>query len=722
MAALALLAGSFAPAMGSDLVNATLTVDLSGATPQPAFRPDEALGAAIDGTQQGDIDRLLTRKNIAAMKSLGLRPLTYRLRTELGIEVWHWNPTGRWSDSVHKQGYWVSSAALGKPIRLSWGYRLPRRGDTIDNANNDDYSRLTDGDETSFWKSNPYLDPSVLHDGEAHPQWLIVRLDTARPIDAARIAWRAPFATQYQVQYWTGQTDYDRAGRWVTFPHGKMVDGKGGETALRLADQPVVTQYVRVLLEAASGTAPPGSKDWRDRAGYAVREIALGTEGQDGRFEDAVIHKPLHDGQTFTHVSSTDPWHREIDRDKDLEQVGIDRIFSSKLGFGLSIMMPTGLLFDTPENIEAELRYLVRRHHPVRQVELGEEPDGQYGVPADYAALYLAMVDRLKPIAPGIRFGGPSLQSAFSDTAMLPETPGSWNRWFADYLARRHRLDDLGFLSFEFYPFDDICGDIHAKLVEQDGMLRDVMTRFGEDGIPSATPKIISEYGFSAFSGRAMSEMPSALLMANIAGRWLSLGGSAAFMFGYGPNVPSNQHLACAGFGNMMPFIADEDGQADKPMPSFFTANLLAKIWSVPGHGLHRLASTRIEGLADTRVVAFAVRRPDGKLAVMLVNRSPDQAYRFALKRQPPGGAAEALSGPAQVYSYGPAQYAWADLGPKSHPLRTDPPARQDVSGRDIQLVVSADSIVVAIMPERRGSGGAGRTKHVRPGSRHNST
>ncbi len=152
----------------------------------------------------------------------------------------------------------------------------------------------------------------------------------------------------------------------------------------------------------------------------------------------------------------------------------------------------------------------------------------------------------------------------------------------------------------------------------------------------------------------------------------------------------------------MMPFTADEDGQADKPMPSFFTANLLAKIWSVPGHGLHRLAPTRIEGLPDTKVVAFAVRRPDGKLAVMLVNRSPDQVYRFALKRQLRSGKAESPSGPAHVYSYGPAQYAWADQGPKSHPLRTEPPARKDLSGRDIELAVPADLIVVAVMPGGR--------------------
>ena len=73
-----------------------------------------------------------------------------------------------------------------------------------------------------------------------------------------------------------------------------------------------------------------------------------------------------------------------------------------------------------PENEAAELRYIARRHFPVTRIELGEEPDGQYAPPVDYAALYLAAVDRLKGIIPHAKFGGPSMQSGFTVTELTP--------------------------------------------------------------------------------------------------------------------------------------------------------------------------------------------------------------------------------------------------------------------------------------------------------------
>jgi hypothetical protein len=684
------LAGAPAPAPAdapaADAPAAAVTIDTADRS-HATFDPRDALGAGVDGATLGEADRLLTPHNIAAMRSAGLTALTYRLRTELGIEAWHWNPRGTWSDPVHHQGYWTSSDKPGVPIRVSFGYNLPRRGDTIDNANNTDYSRLTDGDEASFWKSNPYLDPARLHDGRPHWQWLVLRLDAPAPLDTVRLSWADPYALDYEVQYWTGNDEYTKGAHWVTFPHGMVTQGHGGVALLRLSDQPITARFIRVVMKASSHTALPGAVDWRDHAGFAMREVGVGTMDSTGHFTDLVHHLAAHDGQTFTHVSSTDPWHRAVDRDTTVEQPGLDRMYASGLTNGRPMLVPVGVLFDNPDNAAAELRYLRARHVPLRQVELGEEPDGQYGEAEDYGALYLTFVDALKPFARGIALGGPSAQDAFTDTWMIDTPDHSWNSHFIAYLKSRNRLSDLGFYSTEHYPFDDICGDIHARLIQQNHQLQAAFARLAAEGVPRTIPWIISEYGFSAYSGRAMADMPSALLMANIVGQFLDQGGATAYMFGYGPNVPINQHQACAGYGNMMLFMADAKGQATTPMPSYETARLLTHGWLMPA-GPHRILASTVSGIPGEWVKSYAVARPDGRIGLLLLNRDP--AHGHALRLPSPARA-------GQMLRYGPAQYAWADEGPASHPSRSLPPARSTLAAGTQSITLPPDSLTVIL-------------------------
>jgi hypothetical protein len=183
----------------------------------------------------------------------------------------------------------------------------------------------------------------------------------------------------------------------------------------------------------------------------------------------------------------------------------------------------------------------------------------------------------------------------------------------------------------------------------------------------------MTEYGLSAFAGRAEVELPSALLHADMLGAFLTEGGSGAFLFGYGPNDVLNQHRACAGEGNLMLYEEDASGAVRWPMPAYWGARLEVGPWAQPGHGLNSLYRAAWtpdvkDAGAAVAVTAYALKRPDGRWSVMLLNRDAHRSVslRLALASGHP------LKGPLEGWRYSPADYAWDEA--KARPSRDKPP------------------------------------------------
>jgi F5/8 type C domain len=692
---------------GSPPVVVTVSADRRLTT----FRPERDWGAALDGHDLSEAATTFTAKNIAAMKSAGLGPITYRLRTELGIETWHWNPSGRWSDPTHHQGYWISSASSPKPIEMSFGYRLPRRGRTIDDANNDSYSRIDDGDTTSFWKTNPYLDSRYTHDPESeHPQWFTIDLGEVFALHDICLMWGAPYPRRYDIEYWAGdQTqliDDNPNGKWRRFENGAVTGSHGGTAEIRLSRPAVESRFLRVVMFESSHTASGGNGDPRDSLGFALREVFIGNRDSAGVFHDVVRHDTIAPRQSTMLVSSTDPWHRAIDRDEGVAQPGFDLILRSGLTNHLPMLFPVGLLFDTPENAAAELRFLRARHYPIEGIELGEEPDGQRVTPEDYAALYLQFATALHAVDPRARLGGPSWQNLLNDPVTIwpdrasPGTRDSWIGRFLDYVDARHRIADFRFLSFEWYPFDNICENPAANLAAAPGMLTRDLHRLSVAGLPDSIPRIMTEFGYSAHLSTAEVTLPSALFDVDLVANFFAHHGSKAFYFGYEPGSLAHQ-ADCEHWGNLVMFLADSVGEVRYRMPRYYGMRLLTHAWADSAGGVHGQYAVHVEqaGVAgrDSLFSAFALRRPDHRWAILLVNRDPIADRTVDLRVAATGlTGGRVLRGPVETWQYSSVQYEFHEDGENGHPVRTLPPAFS-TAARATPLTLPPYSITVVV-------------------------
>jgi hypothetical protein len=668
----------------------TVTVDMAPEHALNHIVPQEALGGGVDRLSMEALDKTFTKETLARTAPSGWGPITYRQNTELAVEAWHWNPEGSWSDP-RGRGYFTGSSNLGAPIHASYGFTLPRRGFTRnDGTGNSGFSRLTDGDLATFWKSNPYLSRRFTGEDDAlHPQWVIVDLKKRELINTLRIAWAEPFARRYLIQYWTGEDPLGQPtrGAWVTLPEGMISDGKGGTETIRFSSDAVLVQYVRILMTESSNTCDAdGPGDPRNCVGYAVREVYVGSTSATGEFHDIARHTPDQD-QTTTYCSSVDPWHEPsglINRRQ--AQPGFDLFYNSGVTHGLPAMIPIALIYGQPEDAVAELKYLAARDYPVSYVEMGEESDGQYTSPEDYGALYLQFAAALHAYDPTLKLGGPAFQGVNEDVIVWPDQFGraSWLNRFLAYLKDHGRLSDLAFFSFEHYPLDP-CRFSWASLYEEPQLISHIMQVWRNDGLPANIPMFITESNLSSGASEAYFDNFAALWLADYVGSFLNAKGSALYFFHY---LPLRSYMGCNNSpGNFGMFLVDSDYKIVQPLSQFFASELINTEWLQPGSGTNVIfpASTSIDdGAGHALVTSYAVHRPDNKWSVMLVNRSQDASFKVnVVFQRSANGERLGFRGAVESITFGRAQYQWhaAEVMPMSHPEGMDQQVIHGVEG-----------------------------------------
>jgi len=678
-----------------------IRVDITPGHVRNKFVPKQTLGAGIDRISKQTIDTMFIPAVVNRVLQAGWGPVTYRQNTELYTEAWHWNPNGRWSDPSG-QGYFVGDSAPAELIRYSYGYPLPHRGVTRDDGTETvGYSRLTDGDPNTYWKSNPYL--THVFTGEAdssYPQWIFFDLSSPQDVNAIRIAWADPYARHYAVQFFTGEDPIRQPtkGAWQDFPLGRVSEGKGGTVTIKLASSPVAVRWVRIWMTESSDTCDRhGAGDRRNCVGYAIREIYMGTVDERGEFHDLLRHTPDQD-QTPTYCSSVDPWHAASDVDRSgRAQVGFDLFYTSGYTRGLPAMVPVALIYSTPEDAAAEMKYLENRHYPISYVEMGEEPDGHYMLPEDYGALYLQFAAAMHKVDPKLKLGGPVFTGQNQDIQVWPDAAGrtSWTGRFIDYLKAHGRLSDLAFFSFEHYPFDP-CRYQWGSLYDEPGLVSNIMRVWREDGVPASVPLFITESNISSAASESSVDIFGALWLADYVGAFLTAGGNGLYYFHY---IPSGVHPGCnnsdATFGL---FAVNSQHQLTQPLAQFFASQLTNLEWLEPGREVNEIypaASDIGDGAGHTLVTAYAAKRPDEQWSVLIINKDQESPHGVKINfEEADSGSALHFLGRVDVLTFGRAQYNWDPLRKLAAP-DGPPVAAKVMAGADTKFDLPAASVVV---------------------------
>jgi hypothetical protein len=644
----------------------TIRVDITPTHSTNHFRPSETLGAGIDRIPSEAIDSGLSQPNLGRAMASGWQTTSYRNNTELSIEAWHWNPKGTWSESGEK-GYFTGSTVAAEPIRYSYGYSLPHRGFTRnDGTPNAGFSRITDGDDGSYWKSNPYLTERFTGESDAlHPQWVILDLSQSQQVDSVRIRWAEPYATKFLIQHWIGDDPMHAPTRgvWQTYPLGAVENGHGGSDIIRLTPSSLPVRFLRILMTESSNTCTAhAAADPRSCVGYAISEIYAGTTSGDGEFHDIVRHTPDQE-QTTTYCSSVDPWHEASDLGTTHQaQVGFDLFFTSGITRGLAAMIPIALVYDTPENAVAEVAYLKNRNYPISYLEMGEEMDGQYLSPEDYGTLYLQWATALHGLDSTLKLGGPSFQGVTQDIETWPDANGkvSWTARFIDYLKQHDRLRDLAFFSFEHYPLEG-CRIPWGSLYEEPELVSHIMEVWHNDGVPKDIPMFITESNFSAAASETSMDIFSGLWLADYIGSFLTAGGNGVYYFHYLPLLMEHGCNDSPGTFGML--SVDAHYKIEQPLAQFFVSQLINLEWVASGQKLNDVYPAKgdvDDGAGHAIVTAYAVKRSDGLWSLLVVNRDQHNAHHVQIQFQDQSShVSESFDGTVAISTFGKAQYQW---------------------------------------------------------------
>jgi len=202
-------------------------------------------------------------------------------------------------------------------------------------------------------------------------------------------------------------------------------------------------------------------------------------------------------------------------------------------------------------------------------------------------------------------------------------------------------------------------------LYDEPELVSHIMQVWHEDGVPADMPMFITEGNLSSGASETYQDVFAGVWLADYIGSFLNSGGNGVYFFHY---LPLQMEPGCNGSpGTFGMFTIDANYQIQQPLAQFFVAQLINLEWTQPAGGEHQVfaAKSDLEDDAGHELVtAYAVKRPDGKWAVMAVNRDQQNAHRVRIAFEATTDKSSGFAGPVEVSTFGSVQYQW-------HPAQT---------------------------------------------------
>jgi hypothetical protein len=250
-------------------------------------------------------------------------------------------------------------------------------------------------------------------------------------------------------------------------------------------------------------------------------------------------------------------------------------------------------------------------------------------------------------------------------------------------------------MTYEHYPFNP-CNIQWSSLYQEPQLVSHIVKVWQKDGLPSETAQEITEYNLAFDQSDRYMQTYAALWHADFIGSFLTAGGHAAFYYQYEP-LP--MYDGCGGWGTFGMFNVDNNYNIKQNVAQYFSAQMLTQEWAQPVDAMHAVfsaASDIQDSQGNVLVTAYALQRPDGQWALLLVNKDPHNAHPVFVRFHDAGSGAHFFEDPVTQISFGNEEYAWHRNGANGFADPDGPATTSTQSGgQGAQYVLPKASVTV---------------------------